>query len=117
MSDIAGFPTGDSPLETPSPAAESYTELPAEQLGLAAPYAPLTETDTADPDTADPGNDDDGDQDRRETTADKTLTTGAAVPAVSGPVPPRPDDPASVPVIAPQIGATAPPRPGRTEDW
>lgn len=43
MSDIAGFPTGHPARETPAPAAESYTELPAEQVGLAAPYAPLTE--------------------------------------------------------------------------
>src|SRR5699024_905253 len=113
MSDIAGFPTRVSPLENPAPTAESFTELPAEQLGQAAPYAPLTDTYTADP----VDDDEDADQDRRGTTADKTSMTGAAVPAVSGPVPPRPGDPASVPVIAPQIGAAAPPRPGRTEDW
>ena len=116
MSDIAGFPTGDSPLETPAPAADSYTELPADQLGLAAPYAPLTETDTTGPcddDPAAPGDDAD-DQASHVLAAGQTRIAGTPVPAASGSAEPWSGDPASVPVIAPQITGASPPRPGTT---
>ena len=112
MSDIAGFPTGHPARETAAPAPESYTELPAEQLGLAAPYAPLTEADdpaAGDDDPAAPGDDDADDRARQTSVAEQFLTVATPVP-----VPPRPDDPTSVPVSAPQSTATAPPRPDKT---